>query len=59
MGFIHDSFGDANAMIRREVFDKIGYQIEDYGYTAQDWEFFSRAVMSGLKFRIIPEPHWY
>lgn len=60
LGFIHDSFGDANAMIRREVFDRIGYQLEDYGYTAQDWEFFSRAVMAGLKLRVIPEPlYWY
>lgn len=60
LGFIHDSFGDANAMIRRDVFDKIGFQIEDYGYTAQDWEFFSRAVLGGLKLRVIPEPlYWY
>jgi glycosyltransferase involved in cell wall biosynthesis len=60
LGLLLDSFGDANAMIRREVFDKIGYQIEDYGYTAQDWEFFLRAVLAGLKLRVIPEPlYWY
>lgn len=60
LGFVHDSFGDANAMIRREVFDKIGFQIEDFGYTAQDWEFFTRAVLGGLKLRVIPEPlYWY
>lgn len=60
LGFIHDTFGDANAMIRRSVFDKIGFQIEDYGYTAQDWEFYSRATLAGLKLRIIPEPlYWY
>lgn len=60
LGFIHDSFGDANAMIRRNVFDKIGFQIEDYGYTAQDWEFYTRATLAGLKLRIIPEPlYWY
>lgn len=60
LGFIHDSFGDANAMIRRSVFDKIGFQIEDYGYTAQDWEFYTRATLAGLKLRIIPEPlYWY
>lgn len=60
LGFMHDSFGDANAMIRRSVFDKIGFQIEDYGYTAQDWEFYTRATLAGLKLRIIPEPlYWY
>ncbi|MFN4143946.1 DUF6212 domain-containing protein [Aestuariivirga sp.] len=60
LGFLHDSFGDANAMIRRTVFDRIGYQLEDYGYTAQDWEFFTRAVLAGLKLRVIPEPlYWY
>lgn len=60
LGLIHDTFGDANAMIRRSVFDKIGFQLEDYGYTAQDWEFYSRATLAGLKLRIIPEPlYWY
>jgi hypothetical protein len=60
LALIHNSFGDANGMIRREVFDKIGLQIEDYGYTAQDWEFYTRATLSGLKVRIIPEPqYWY
>jgi glycosyltransferase involved in cell wall biosynthesis len=60
LALIHNSFGDANAMIRREVFDKIGFQIEDYGFTAQDWEFYTRATLAGLKVRIIPEPlYWY
>jgi glycosyltransferase involved in cell wall biosynthesis len=60
LALIVNPFGDANAMIRRDVFDKIGYQIEDYGYTAQDWEFFTRAALAGLKIRVIPEPlYWY
>ena len=60
MGFLHDSFGDANAMIKRSVFDKIGFQYEEYGYTAQDWEFFSRTTLAGLKLRVVPEPvYWY
>ena len=60
LGFLWDSFGDANAMVRRTVFDKIGYQVEDYGYTAHDWEFFARAALSGLKLRVIPDPlYWY
>jgi len=60
LGLVHNSFGDANAMIRRSVIDRIGYQIEDYGCTVQDWEYFARAVFAGLKLRIIPEPlYWY
>ncbi len=60
LAFTHDSFGDANAMIRREVFDKIGYLIEDYGFVASDWEFFTRAALNDLKIRIIPEAtYWY
>lgn len=60
LALFHNSMGDANAMIRRTVFDKIGYLVEDYGFTAQDWEFFTRAVFEGLKLRIIPEPlYWY
>jgi hypothetical protein len=60
LGLLHDSFGDANAMIRKSVFEKIGYQIEDYGYTAHDWELFARVCLAGLKLRLIPEPlYWY
>lgn len=58
--FIHNSFGDANAIIRREVFSKIGYLLEDYGFVASDWEFFTRAALHDLKIRIIPEAtYWY
>jgi glycosyltransferase involved in cell wall biosynthesis len=60
LALFHDSLGDANAMIRREVFDKIGDLVEDYGYACQDWEFFTRALFNQLKLRIIPEPlYWY
>ena len=60
VGFIENSFGDANAMVRREVFKKIGYQVELVGRTGEDWEFFARAILAGLKFRVVPEPlYWY
>ena len=60
LGLVQDSFGDANAMVRRSVFDNIGLQNDDYGYTANDWEFFARAELAGLKVRVIPEPlYWY
>ena len=60
LGLVLDSFGDANAMVRRSVFEKIGLQYDAYGYTANDWEFFARAELAGLKLRVIPEPlYWY
>ncbi len=58
--FVFNSFGDANAIIRRDVFAKIGYLVEDYGFIASDWEFFTRAALHDLKIRIIPEAtYWY
>lgn len=60
LAFFHNSIGDANAMIRRSVFDRIGYLLEDYGYTCHDWEFFTRAIFGGLKVRLLPEAlYWY
>jgi glycosyltransferase involved in cell wall biosynthesis len=60
LAFIFDTFGDANAIFRREVFDRIGYLVEDFGFVASDWEFFARAALSGLNVKIVPEPlYWY
>jgi len=60
LGVIGNPFGDANAIIRRSTFDRIGLQIEDYGYTANDWEFYARATLAGLKLLVIPEAlYWY
>ncbi len=59
-GFVSNVFGDATCIIRRKVFDKIGFLNEDYGFAAQDWEFFARASLSGMKLRVIPESlYWY
>jgi GT2 family glycosyltransferase len=60
LGFIENTFGDANAMMLRSVFDKIGYQVELFGRTGEDWEFFARAALAGLKLRVVPKPtYWY
>jgi GT2 family glycosyltransferase len=60
LALFHNSFGDANAIMRREVFDKVGYLAEDYGFVASDWEFFAHAAIKGMKIRIIPEAtYWY
>jgi glycosyltransferase involved in cell wall biosynthesis len=60
LAFLFDTWGDANAMFRRSVFERIGYLVEDYGFIAHDWEIFTRAAFEGLKVRMIPEPlYWY
>lgn len=60
LGLIHNVYGDANAMMRRSVFSRIGFLIEQPGYAMHDWELFARASLAGLKIRTIPKPlYWY
>lgn len=60
LGLIHNVYGDANAMVRRSVFSRIGFFSEQPGYAMHDWEFFARASIAGLKIRPIPRPlYWY
>ncbi|STV64754.1 glycosyl transferase [Klebsiella pneumoniae subsp. pneumoniae] len=49
-------FGDANALIRKEVFEKVGGFTEDYGLGHEDWEFFAKISLQGYKLQIVPEP---
>ena len=56
----NNCFGDANAMIKKEVFENIGGFTEDYGLGHEDWEFFLKASLAGYKLQIVPEPlFWY
>ena len=60
LGLIQNVYGDANAMVRRSVFSRIGFLTEEPGYAMHDWEFFARASLAGLKIRPIPKPlYWY
>lgn len=60
IALITNPYGDANAMFRREVFDKVGYLNEERGFSASDWEFFLRADLAGLEIVTVPEPlYWY
>lgn len=53
-------FGDANALIKREVFMSLGGFTEDYGIGHEDWEFFLKACLNGFKIQLEPEPmFWY
>jgi GT2 family glycosyltransferase len=55
-GMLRNVFGDANALIRRSVFDRIGGFSEDFGVGNEDWEFFARAVLRGMRLEVVPEP---
>ncbi len=60
VGLFRNSFGDANALVRREVFHAVGGFTEDYGIGHEDWEFFARAVLKGYRLLVVPEPlFWY
>ena len=43
--FFNNWFGDANAIVRRSVFEELGGFTEEYGVGFEDWEFFLKAYM--------------
>jgi O-antigen biosynthesis protein len=60
LGILTNCFGDANALYSRQVFERLGGFTEDYGITHEDWEFFCRASLEGVKLVCVPEPlFWY
>lgn len=60
LALLYNPYGDANAMFRRNVFDRIGFLNEERGFSGSDWEFFTRADMAGLRFAVVPEAlYWY
>jgi glycosyltransferase involved in cell wall biosynthesis/GT2 family glycosyltransferase len=55
-GVTRNSFGDANAFVRRAAFDRIGGFTEDVGIGCEDWELFARATLAGCRLMVVPEP---
>ncbi|WP_198148034.1 glycosyltransferase family 2 protein [Elstera litoralis] len=47
--------GDANALVRRRVFEDLGGFTEDYGIGHEDWEFFLKAITHGVRLEVVPE----
>ncbi|MCT4565410.1 MAG: glycosyltransferase [Maledivibacter sp.] len=60
VGFIQNIFGDANFIVKRDVFFHIGGFIEDRNATWEDWVFLVRLNLLGYKQEVLPEPlFWY
>jgi O-antigen biosynthesis protein len=55
-GLYTNVFGDANALIKREVFEVLGGFKEIYGVGYEDWEFMGRAVLGGYDLQVVPPP---
>lgn len=58
-GAFKNCFGDANALIRKDIFWALGGFTEDYGIGHEDWEFFAKAVLQGYKLEVIPEALYF
>ncbi|HUZ07318.1 MAG TPA: glycosyltransferase, partial [Candidatus Paceibacterota bacterium] len=54
-GYFRNVFGDANCLVRKSTFEKLGGFTEIHGVTHEDWEFFANAVLKGVHFEVIPE----
>jgi glycosyltransferase involved in cell wall biosynthesis len=60
VGVFENAAGDANALVRREAFDRVDGFTEEYGVGAEDQNFFVRAVVAGLTLLVVPETlYWY
>ncbi len=59
-GLFRNTFGDANALWKKSVFDALGGFTEDYGVGHDDWELFAHAALTGYQIEIVVEPlFWY
>ncbi len=60
LSVFYNTFGDANAIIRRSAFLGMGGYSEDYGVGHEDWELFSRMLLTGYQIEIVPDAlFWY
>lgn len=60
LAVIQNCFGDATAIYRRELFERIGGFHEIPGVTHEDWQLHLRAYLEGLSLISLPLPlFWY
>lgn len=55
LGVLLNSFGDANALVKKSTFEALGGFTEDYGIGHEDWELFAEALLSGYQIELVPE----
>ncbi len=58
-GVYFNVFGDANCIIRREAFFQVGGFNEDRHTSFEDYEFFGKLILAGLKMDVVPEFLFY
>ncbi len=60
LGVIQNCFGDATAIYKRSVFERIGGFHEIHGVAYEDWQLHLRASLEGLTLLSLPLPlFWY
>ena len=59
MAMLENVFGDANAIVRKQVFDAIGGFKTDRSTSFEDWEFFALLALQGYQIDVIPEQLFY
>ena len=59
IGCFKNLFGDANCMVKRNVFDSLGGFWEEYGVPKEDQDFFMRATAAEFKIEVVPEVLFY
>lgn len=54
-GAFANCFGSPNALVKRQAFDVVGGFSDEAVSSLDDWEFFSKAALKGLRFETTPE----
>jgi GT2 family glycosyltransferase len=59
-GAFVNCFGSTNALVRRDAFDTVGGFDDEAVSTLDDWEFLSKAALTGLRIETMPEVYlWH
>jgi GT2 family glycosyltransferase len=58
-GYFRNCYGDANCLVKRSTFEKLGGFTEIHGVTHEDWEFLANAALKGCHLEVIPESLFY
>lgn len=59
LAFIRNEYGDANALVRKTIFNEVGGFSEERGVGYEDYEFFAKCASLGHEIILIPNPLFY